>query len=98
MNTQVKEQLDLLYNHPSDITGNSGNTDWEFVTIENDASGNEDTFELPLNPENEKCILPFINGLSTPKFTYDSDDNTITFTDGNVGIHSLITAFILEKQ
>ena len=95
MTDSVKQQLDLLYNQPSDISGSG--TNWQFVTLEDDAPGDEDTFELSLIPENENCILPFINGLSTANFTYDSETNTITFTTGNVNIHSVITAFILEK-
>lgn len=91
-----KEQLDLLY-HPNDITGPTGNTSWQLITLTESASGNDDTYVLPLIPQNESTMIPFVNGVQNRSFEYIEETNSIRFTDGNVRSKYVVTLFVLER-
>lgn len=55
---------------------------WRVIDLVQDST-NHSIFHLGNNrPINKYCIVPFVNGVMSSNFEYDSDSNTIQFVNG----------------
>ena len=70
---------------------------WRLITLTESATGTDSVYDLPLRPMNVNYILPFINGVQTSVFTYNSDDNSIEFTEGPVPETYKVTVYMMVR-